>query len=169
MKTRGRQTRPKRAIRSKSGCNQAIIEGAARWHLKGMIMIGILLLTHAPLGQAFVSAAAHVFRGTPERLEAIDMQADESRSAVQERAGEIIARIDDGSGVLVMTDIMGGTPCNCCDQLSDPGRVNVIAGISLPMLLRAITYRNDTLDVVTEMALAGGQNGAVKVDNRIRV
>lgn len=132
-------------------------------------MIGILLLTHAPLGQAFVSAASHVFRGMPERLDAIDMEADESRSAVQERARAIIDRIDDGSGVLVMTDIMGGTPCNCCDQLSDPGRVNVIAGISLPMLLRAITYRNDTLDVVTELALAGGQNGAVKVDHRMRV
>jgi PTS system ascorbate-specific IIA component len=64
---------------------------------------------------------------------------------------------------------MGGTPCNCCDQLSEPGRVNVVAGISLPMLLRAITYRNDTLDVVTEMALVGGQNGAVRVDSRVRL
>jgi PTS system ascorbate-specific IIA component len=45
----------------------------------------------------------------------------------------------------------------------------VIAGISLPMLLRAITYRRDTLDVVVEMALAGAQSGAVRVDNRIRV
>jgi mannose PTS system EIIA component len=64
---------------------------------------------------------------------------------------------------------MGGTPCNCCDQLAEQGRVNVVAGVSLPMLLRAITYRNDTLDVVTEMALTGGQNGAVKVDNRVRL
>jgi PTS system ascorbate-specific IIA component len=47
--------------------------------------------------------------------------------------------------------------------------VEVIAGISLPMLLRAITYRRDTLDVVVEMALAGAQSGAVRVDNRIRV
>ncbi len=132
-------------------------------------MIGILLLTHAPLGQAFISAASHVFRGPPERLQAIDMIADESRTEVQSRARAIIDQLDDGNGVLVMTDIMGGTPCNCCDLLSEPGRVNVVAGISLPMLLRAITYRNDTLDVVTEMALAGGQNGAVKVDNRVRL
>jgi len=45
----------------------------------------------------------------------------------------------------------------------------VIAGISLPMLLRALTYRNDTIDVVVEMALAGGQSGAVRVDNRVRL
>ena len=52
---------------------------------------------------------------------------------------------------------------------ADAGRVEVIAGISLPMLLRAITYRRDSLDVVVEMALAGAQSGAVRVDNRIRV
>lgn len=132
-------------------------------------MIGILLLTHAPLGQAFIAAASHVFRGAPERVAALDVIADESRSGVNDRARSMIAEIDDGSGVLVLTDIMGGTPCNCCDQLSDPGHVNVVAGISLPMLLRAITYRNDTLDVVTEMALVGGQNGAVRVDSRVRL
>ena len=58
---------------------------------------------------------------------------------------------------------------NCCNSLASAGHVEVIAGISLPMLLRAITYRRDTLDVVVEMALAGAQNGAVRVDNRIRI
>lgn len=132
-------------------------------------MIGILLLTHSPLGQAFIAAASHVFQGIPPRLEAIDMLPDENRTEVEARAKKIIERIDDGTGVLVMTDIMGGTPSNCCDHLSEPGHVNVIAGISLPMLLRAISYRNDTLDVVTEMALAGGQNGAVKLGHEINV
>jgi PTS system mannose-specific IIA component len=132
-------------------------------------MIGILLLTHAPLGDAFIQAATHVFRARPERLEAIDVLADEDTEQVNRRAREAVARLDDGSGVLVMTDIMGGTPSNCCDRLSDPGRIEVIAGISLPMLLRAITYRNGTLDVMVEMALAGAQNGAVRIDNRVRL
>ncbi len=131
-------------------------------------MIGILLLTHAPLGQAFIAAATHVFRGAPERVEAIDMIADEDRATVHQRAKAAIAQLDDSNGVLVITDIMGGTPCNLCDQLSIPGHVNVIAGISLPMLLRAITYRNEPLDVVTEMALAGGQNGAIRVEHQER-
>jgi PTS system ascorbate-specific IIA component len=64
---------------------------------------------------------------------------------------------------------MGGTPSNCTLRLADPGHIEVIAGISLPMLLRALTYRKDTLDVVVEMALAGGQSGAVRVDNRVRL
>lgn len=132
-------------------------------------MVGILLLTHAPLGQAFITAVAHVFRGPTERFEAIDVAADEDTRVVNCKAKEAIARLDDGDGVLVITDIKGGTPSNCCNSLHDAGHVEVIAGISLPMLLRAITYRRDTLDVVVEMALAGAQNGAVRVDNRIRV
>lgn len=132
-------------------------------------MIGILLLTHAPLGNAFIEAATHVFRGRPARMEAIDVRADQDTVEVNRLAQAAIARIDDGSGVLVITDVMGGTPSNCTLRLCDPGHIEVIAGISLPMLLRALTYRNDTLDVVLEMALAGGQSGAVKVDNRVRL
>ena len=132
-------------------------------------MVGILLMTHAPLGQAFIAAVAHVFRGPTERFEAIDVAADQDLVEVNDLARTAIARLDDGSGVLVITDIKGGTPSNCCNTLSDAGHVEVIAGISLPMLLRAITYRRDTLDVVVEMALAGAQSGAVRVDNRVRV
>ncbi len=132
-------------------------------------MVGILLMTHAPLGAAFMQAAAHVFRSMPERLEAVDVIADQNIDEVNRLAREAVQRLNDGSGVLVMTDIMGGTPSNCCRQLGDPSDVAVIAGISLPMLLRAITYRQDNLDVVVEMALAGGQSGATRIDNRVRL
>lgn len=132
-------------------------------------MVGILLMTHAPLGQAFVSAVEHVFRGPTEHFEAIDVTPDQDLGEVNRLAREAIHRVDDGDGVLVITDIKGGTPSNCCNDLANAGHVEVIAGISLPMLLRAITYRRDTLDVVVEMALAGGHNGAVKVENRTRV
>ncbi len=132
-------------------------------------MIGILLLTHAPLGRAFIEAASHVFRGMPERVEALDVIADQNTDDVRALAQAAIARLNDGSGVLVMTDVMGGTPSNCTLQLCQPGEVEVIAGVSLPMLLRALTYRHNTLDVAVEMALAGGQNGACRVDNRVRL
>ena len=132
-------------------------------------MVGILLLTHAPLGKAFIEAATHVFRNLPERLEAIDVVADQDTAEVRELALHAIRRLNDGSGVLVITDVKGGTPSHCTLPLCTSGDVEVIAGISLPMLLRALTCRHDTLDVVVEMALAGAQNGAVRVDNRIRV
>lgn len=132
-------------------------------------MIGILLLTHAPLGQAFIAAATHVFRGVPVQMEAIDVVADQDPEEIKKLAQQAITRISDGSGVLVITDVMGGTPSNCTLQLCAPGEVEVIAGISLPMLLRAITYRHNTLDIALEMALSGGQNGVCRVDNRVRL
>lgn len=132
-------------------------------------MVGILLLTHDPLGSAFVAAVTHVFRGRPERFEAIDVIADQDPREVEKLARKAIVELDDGSGVLVITDVMGGTPSNCSLGLCGVENVQIIAGISLPMLLRALTYRNDTLDVTVEMALAGAQNGAVRVDNRVRL
>ncbi len=132
-------------------------------------MVGILLLTHAPLGRAFIDAATHVFRSAPSQIEAIDVVADQDPAEVQQLAMAAIARVNDGAGVLVITDVMGGTPSNCTLQLCMPGQVEVIAGISLPMLLRALTYRHNTLDVAVEMALAGGQSGACRVDNRVRL
>lgn len=124
-------------------------------------------MTHAPLGAAFLSAATHVFRCCPERVEALDVHPDQDTADVREQARAALARLDDGSGVLIMTDAMGGTPSNCTNSIAAPGMVEVIAGLSLPMLLRALTYRNDTLEVATEMALAGGQAGVVRLDHRI--
>jgi PTS system mannose-specific IIA component len=132
-------------------------------------MVGILLLTHAPLGRAFIEAATHVFRTEPAQIEAVDVVADQDPKEVYELARAAIDRINDGTGVLVITDVMGGTPSNCTLQLCIPGEIEVIAGISLPMLLRALTYRHNTIDVTVEMALAGGQSGACRVDNRVRV
>lgn len=132
-------------------------------------MVGILLLTHAPLGAAFIAAAAHVFRSMPERLEAIDVRPDQDTAEIGNLARAALARLDAGQGVLVITDITGGTPANCASPLTQPNLVQVIAGLSLPMLLRALTYRHDVLDVVADMALAGGQNGAVTIDNRVRI
>ena len=94
-------------------------------------MIGILLLTHEPLGAAFIEAATHVFRARPERMEAIDVRADQDTAEVNRLAQEAISRIDDGSGVLVITDVMGGTPSNCTLRLCNPGHIDVIAGIDL--------------------------------------
>ncbi len=128
-------------------------------------MIGILLIMHEPLANAFMATASHMFEGKQERFEAIDVKADQDLNDVNQIASEAIARLDDGSGVLVLTDVLGGTPSNCCHRLTTHGRVEVIAGVSLPMLLRAITYRENDLETVIEKALSGGKSGAVRMDS----
>ncbi len=130
-------------------------------------MIGLLLVTHAPLGSAFIAAATHVFRAQPEYLEAIDVVADQDVNLIHQSVKQAIARLDQGAGVLIMSDIMGATPSNSCLKMGHSGRVEVISGLSLPMLLRALTYRHDALDVTMKMALAGAQNGAVWVNKHV--
>lgn len=132
-------------------------------------MISILIMAHAPLASAFITAARHVFKSIPDYLEAIDVQPDQNPEEVITLAREAIGRLNLGDGVLVLTDVFGGTPANCSQKLDALDQVAVLAGLSLPMLLRALTYRDDTLDVVFEMAQAGAQNGAIRVDNRTHI
>ena len=97
-------------------------------------MIGLVLVTHGRLAEEFVTAMEHVV-GKQERVAAISIGPDDMES----RRGDIaaaIAEVDGGKGVIVLTDLFGGTPSNLAISLMEPGRVEVIAGINLPMLIR---------------------------------
>ena len=128
-------------------------------------MVGILLLTHKPLGQAFIEAATHIFRSVPENLEAIDVYADQEPAEVKIQVKAAVSRLNQGKGVLILTDMVGGTPANCLAKSFGADQIEIIAGISLPMLLRALTYRHESLAAVAEKALAGGQKGVVRVSD----
>ena len=127
-------------------------------------MIGIVVISHAPLAAALLSCARHVFGQDPERSVAIDVAADADPATLIERARAAIAAVDDGSGVLVLVDLFGATPGNIATQLASPGRVEVIAGANLPMLLRVLTYRDALLlDALVDKALSGGASGIMKI------
>ena len=130
-------------------------------------MIGILLIAHAPLAAALAAAAAHVYACAPERAGAqvrvFDVQPDSDTEANVARARSLAAEIDSGSGVLVLTDAFGASPGNVAAQLAEAGRVAVIAGVNLPMLLRALCYRDGSLAEAAEKALAGGSQGVMQV------
>jgi PTS system ascorbate-specific IIA component len=113
------------------------------------------------------AAAAHVYACAPERagaqLRVFDVQPDSDTAANVDAARALLREIDTGSGVLVLTDAFGASPGNVAAQLAEPGRVAVIAGVNLPMLLRALCYRDDTLAEIAEKALAGGSQGVMQV------
>lgn len=128
-------------------------------------MVGILLLMHEPLAGAFKMAVKHLFGDNLEHFEAIDVKADQDIVDVDCIARETIQHLDSGAGVLVFTDMLGGTPANCCQHLKvASSTVQVLTGTSLPMLLRALTYRNEGLEEVIAKALSGGRNGAIRID-----
>jgi len=130
-------------------------------------VVGILLIAHAPLASAMATAAAHVYACAPDRaseqLRSFDLLPDSDPAANLELARSLLADVDAGSGVLVLTDAFGASPGNVATQLAEPGRVAVIAGVNLPMLLRALCYRDGSLAETAEKALAGGAQGVMQV------
>lgn len=98
-------------------------------------MIGLVLVTHGRLAEEFVVAMEHVV-GKQERIEPISIGPDDDMEARRADIAAAIARVDEGGGVIVLSDLFGGTPSNLAISLMEAGRIEVIAGINLPMLIR---------------------------------
>jgi PTS system mannose-specific IIA component len=98
-------------------------------------MIGLVLVTHGRLAAEFVVAMEHVV-GPQEAIEAICIGPDDDMEARRADIAAAVQKVDKGSGVILLTDLFGGTPSNLAISLMEPGRVEVIAGINLPMLIR---------------------------------
>ena len=124
-------------------------------------MIGILLITHGSLGEALIQCACHVLNRRPPQLMQLGVAGQDDPLDALPLARRLLEMVDDGSGVLVLTDILGATPANIAAKLLEPGRIAGVAGVNLPMLLRVITYRERGMDVVLKKAIAGACEGVV--------
>lgn len=130
-------------------------------------MVGILVIAHAPLASALSQCAEHVYACEPNarrQLRALDVAGSADLADTVAQARELVQEVDRGEGVLILTDAFGATPGNVAAQLAESERVAVLAGVNLPMLLRAVCYRGGLLEEVTEKALAGGRQGMLQVD-----
>jgi len=133
-------------------------------------MASILVIAHRPLASALVAAAQHVYSRDPcaamRRLLCLDVAPDAQAEATLERARALLQEADHGDGVLVLADLYGATPGNVAAKLAQPGRVEVIAGVNLPMLLRALCYGDSPLEELANKALAGGSGGLLQIPPR---
>lgn len=98
-------------------------------------MIGLILVTHGRLAQEFLVAMEHVV-GKQQQIETIAIGPNDDMEQRRADIAAAIDRADDGKGVIILTDLFGGTPSNLAISLLDAGRVEVIAGVNLPMLIR---------------------------------
>ena len=103
-------------------------------------MIGLVLVTHGRLADEFVTAMEHVV-GKQERVATVAIGPDDDMEGRRDDIAAAIAAVDAGRGVIVLTDLFGGTPSNLAISLMERGRVEVIAGINLPMLIRLASAR----------------------------
>ena len=124
-------------------------------------MIGLVLVTHGRLADEFVYALEHIV-GPQEGIEAIAIGPDDRMEARRADIAAAVARADRGQGVIILTDMFGGTPSNLSISLLELGRVEVVAGLNLPMLVKLARIRKDAN---LEKASAAAQDAGRKYIN----
>jgi PTS system ascorbate-specific IIA component len=115
------------------------------------------------LGESLVHCASHVLNKRPPRLKQLGVTAQDDPALLLPQARALVKELDEGTGVLILSDMYGGTPSNLASKLVVPGRIEVVAGVSLPMLIRVLTYRDRDLQTIVTKAISGGCEGVVRV------
>ncbi|MCA0327163.1 MAG: PTS fructose transporter subunit IIA [Proteobacteria bacterium] len=123
----------------------------------------ILLIAHDPLARALREGALHVFPEAADQIVAVDVSPQAAPDDTLTAARAALDRLPADGGVLILTDLFGATPCNVAQRLADGQRTRVLAGVSLPTLLRAVSYRHEPLEVMLEKAISGGMQGIMQV------
>ena len=125
-------------------------------------MNGILVIAHAPLASALRQAVLHVLPDAEAAIAALDVPPDQAPEVTLAQARTLLRGLGT-SGTLVLTDIFGATPCNVCSRLVDGVHSRLVSGVNLPMLLRAVGYRHESLDALVSRAMLGATQGVIPV------
>ena len=125
-------------------------------------MIGILIVAHAPLASALRDCALHVFPECAEGVQALDIAPNASPEESLVLAKAAMAKLNTPE-VLLLSDVFGATPSNVAQKLNDGIDTRLLTGVNLPMLLRSVCYRHETLDALAARAQAGGSQGIMPV------
>jgi len=126
-------------------------------------MIGLFLVTHSSYGESLIQCACHVLNHRPRQIVQLGIAAQDDPQDALPLAREMLKLVDSGDGALILTDIYGATPANVALKLLVPGRVEGIAGANLPMLLRALTYREKGMKILLTKAIGGGRDGVLNM------
>ena len=125
-------------------------------------MNGFLIIAHAPLASAFLQCVQHVFPDQAAGVLALDVQASAPPEETLAEARRLLAQLGTPT-TLVLTDIFGATPCNVAQKLVDSAHTQLVTGLNLSMLLRAVCYRKEALESLLSRALVGGTQGVMQV------
>lgn len=127
--------------------------------------VGVLLITHSGIGSALVAVAQRLLNPLPLRTEALEVPFDADLDSLLPVASAALRRVDDGDGVLVLTDLYGASPSNLAARVARLGTpVRRVSALNLPMLLRVMNYAELELDQLPAVAAAGARNGVILDD-----
>ena len=123
-------------------------------------MVGLMVITHNEIGSILLETATGMLGVCPLPLEIIPVTTGSNPEQLVRQAREMLEVLDQGDGVIVLTDMYGSTPSNIATRLcGDSDKVVVIAGVNLPMLVRLLNYPNLNLEQLVDKAMSGGQDG----------
>jgi mannose/fructose-specific phosphotransferase system component IIA len=128
-------------------------------------MIGLLILGQKDIAEGLVRAVEHTFGSRPPVIEAVGVDYEQPPERLAAQIEAALKRVDQGRGVLILADIFGTTHTNVARGLLRRGTVELISGASLPMVLRALTYRHLKMDELIDRTLTGGFNGIICASN----
>ena len=128
-------------------------------------MVGILLVTHNGLGDSFIDCVKHVLGEVPHNLRGLSVLAGDDPKQKLVEGEALIKELDTGAGVLILADVFGATPSNIGRQLCHAERVMGVAGLNLPMLLRVVCVPNKTLPDLARIAIEGGRECIIQMEN----
>jgi mannose PTS system EIIA component len=126
-------------------------------------MIGVLIITHGTLGESLIHCASHVLNKRPPRLRQLSITAQDDPLQMLPLARTLVKELDEGDGVVILSDIYGGSLSNIAAKLLIPGKVEGVAGVNLPMLIRVLSYRDKPLQTLITKAVSGGCEGVVRI------
>ena len=124
-------------------------------------MIGILIIAHGNLAESLSECAKHVLGKELQQLAYLAVEKIDDPAGLLPEARRLANTLNTGEGVLVLSDMYGATPCNLVINLLQPGLIEGVAGVNLPMLVRAMTYRHESLLKLVEKAVSGGREGVL--------
>lgn len=124
--------------------------------------LGILIIAHAPLASALRECVLHVYPDVAPAVLALDVAPHASPDHTLDLARNMMQSLG-ASEALVLTDVFGATPCNVAQKLIDGQHSKLVAGVNLPMLLRIVNYRYESLDLLVTRAVAGGTQSIMQV------
>jgi PTS system mannose-specific IIA component len=107
-------------------------------------MIGIVIVTHRELGEALIDAAVSIIGSKPQKTVAVSIDLNESAESLREKISQQINKVEQEEGVLILTDMFGGTPSNLSYSFLEEGRIEVLSGVNLPILIKALNSRKKT-------------------------
>ncbi|OGT63368.1 MAG: PTS fructose transporter subunit IIA [Gammaproteobacteria bacterium RIFCSPLOWO2_02_FULL_47_50] len=127
--------------------------------------VGLLIISHDGIGPAILGTATFMFDGCSLQTRLLAASRDCDPDELIADASEQIAALDEGDGVLILTDLYGSTPSNVAKKLSSKSRVRTVTGMNLSMLMRVFNYPQLDLEQLAEKAVSGGRNGIVLIEN----